>query len=166
MDDQTPIQLDLFDHNTPHHGVRAVTPFGEKMVFGGSFFNAPDEDGWLTINLMAEHQLPCNIHIPIKDFAVPSSPIPLIQAFELMLQTDQNIYAGCMAGRGRTGLFMACWLKYLGHPDPITEVRRQYNPHAVETKDQAGYVAWFPTRDAVMRKKQEIQQSPSSSPKL
>jgi hypothetical protein len=58
---------------------------------------------------------------------------------------------GCMAGQGRTGLFMAAMLKaalvyngeYKDADSVISLIRAQYNPHAVETMGQRKFVEDF-----------------------
>ena len=117
-------------------------------MFGGSFFMAPSSEDYLTINLMAENPLPCNVYVPIRDFSVPSSPKQLLGVFEYIHDSKNPVYVGCFGGKGRTGLFMACYLKYLGYDNPIEMVRSQYNPHAVETGEQEEFVRQFPVRSA------------------
>ena len=122
-------------------------PSGHR-IYGGSFFVAPDPgcDYFTTINLMAERDLPADVHIPIRDYSIPSNPGELIKVFEFILADTKDVYVGCWGGVGRTGLFMASLLRYLGDPDPIATVRAQYNAHAVETEEQAQFVADFPKR--------------------
>ena len=161
-------QLELFSESqAPQYGVDFKTPDGrDRTLFGGSFFQAPRGEAWFTVNLMQEHALPCSRYIPIKDFCVPPQASQLISAFEEILTTDKNVYVGCFGGKGRTGLFMACLLKYLGDQDPITTVREQYLSHAVETFDQEQYVEWFPTRVSVMEKMQALRDQQKSAPKI
>lgn len=117
-----------------------------KKVFGGSFFHAPESDKYITINLMAEHaSLPSDISFPIPDFSQPQTNEPLRHVFEEILNSDKDVYVGCFGGKGRTGLFMAALLKYVGVKNPIEEVRAQYRPEAVETWEQAQYVQNFPS---------------------
>lgn len=117
---------------------------GRRRIFGGSFFDAPDSPYVLKINLMAEAPLPCDIYIPIADYSVPSKPDAFIQAFETIRHSDEDVYVGCYGGMGRTGLFMSCFLKYIGEPNPLETVRRDYNPHAVETQSQVEFLESFP----------------------
>lgn len=128
---------------------RRPIPMGNgKHIFGGSFFDAPPpgQNGLMTINLMAEANLPCDARFPIKDYSVPSNQEQLAKLFEQMLESGKDVYVGCHGGIGRTGLFMASLLRYLGHEDPIGEVRRLHHPHAVETQEQADFVLNFPRR--------------------
>lgn len=118
----------------------------ERKMFGGSFFHSPSSDNHLTINLMKEHPLPCDIYYPITDYSIPPDTASLLAVFERVLRSDKDVYVGCFGGRGRTGLFMAAFLKHLGDPTPVASVRKQYNEHAVETAEQMAYVHSFPTR--------------------
>lgn len=117
--------------------------FNDRRMYGGSFFKAPRSNDFLTINLMAEHPLPCDIHVPIVDYSIPKDPLDLVAAFDRILEDPRDVYVGCFGGIGRTGLFMSCFLKYLGHPQPLAHVRTHYNPHAVETPEQERFLADF-----------------------
>jgi protein-tyrosine phosphatase len=117
---------------------------GRRRIFGGSFFDAPSSPYVLKINLMAEAPLPCDIYIPIRDYSVPSSPAAFVEAFETIRNGDEDVYVGCYGGMGRTGLFMSCFLKYIGEPNPLETVRLDYNPHAVETQSQVEFLEAFP----------------------
>ena len=119
-----------------------------RRMYGGSFFNAPGSLDILTVDLMAERPLPCDIYLPIQDYSYPSNPFGMIQAFEEILASDKDVYVGCWGGIGRTGLFMSCFLKYLGDETPLETVRAKYNSHAVETEGQADFLARFPVAPA------------------
>lgn len=115
-----------------------------RRMYGGSFFLAPDKADYLTINLMQEKpELDSTIYFPIRDYSIPQGREPLRKVFEDILASDQDVFVGCFGGKGRTGLFMAAFLKYLGDQNPIPTVRAQYNSHAVETQQQADYVMDF-----------------------
>lgn len=125
-----------------------------RRMYGGSFFLAPDKNEYLTINLMQERpNLDSSIYVPITDFSIPQNQETLREVFEQVLASSQDVYVGCFGGKGRTGLFMAAFLKYLGDPNPIATVREQYNSHAVETPEQAYYVMDF-----------DVRQTPPGSP--
>lgn len=120
-----------------------------RRMYGGSFFMAPDKNDYLTINLMQEKpELDSSIYFPIRDYSIPQGREALRKVFEEILASDQDVYVGCFGGKGRTGLFMAAFLKYLGNPNPIPTVREQYNSHAVETQEQANYVMNFYSLEA------------------
>ena len=121
-----------------------------RRMYGGSFFLAPDKKDYLTVNLMQEKpELDSAVYFPIRDYSIPNGREDLRQVFEQILASDQDVYVGCFGGKGRTGLFMAAFLKYLGNQDPIPTVREQYNVHAVETKDQDNYVMEFYSLEVV-----------------
>lgn len=122
-----------------------------QLIIGGSFFHAPMgmPDIFFTINLMEEKpELTSDMYVPVRDFSVPSSPSLFEDAFEELFQDGRTVYVGCWGGIGRTGLFMACLLKYLGHADPLGEVREKHHPHAVETEGQLDFLEKFPVRQA------------------
>ncbi len=89
---------------------------------------------------------------PIPDFAVPHD----LAAFRAMLRqvTDalQNpahtIVVHCAAGRGRTGLFLACWAQEALGKTPTAALQwvRRYIPGAVETRAQEEFVLTWPLR--------------------
>jgi len=115
-----------------------------RRMYGGSFFMAPDKSDYLTVNLMQEKpELDSSIYFPIRDYSIPQGREALRKVFEEILLSDQDVYVGCFGGKGRTGLFMAAFLKYLGDQNPIYTVRDQYSSHAVETQEQADYVMDF-----------------------
>lgn len=121
----------------------------QRRLYGGSFFHAPDENKFFTINLMKEHPLPCSKYIPITDFSQPLTPNEFVEAFEDILGQEKDVYVGCFGGRGRTGLFMSCFLKYIGEQSPLRRVREEYHPHAVETEGQWLFLCDFPKRSDV-----------------
>lgn len=118
---------------------------GDRLMFGGPFFDAPRSPEFLCINLMKEHpELPSEIYIPIQDYSIPHSIFPFVDAFERIRADHRDVFVGCFGGKGRTGLFMACFLKYLGDENALQTVRECYNPHAVETPEQVAFLANFP----------------------
>lgn len=124
---------------------RYIKFLGGRLMFGGSYFDAPRSPQFLTINLMKEHpELPCEVYIPIRDYSVPCNPFGFIEAFERIRLDSRDVFVGCFGGKGRTGLFMACFLKYLGDEDALETVRSCYNEHAVETPEQEMFLATFP----------------------
>lgn len=84
------------------------------------------------------------LHLPIVDFGVPNRP-DLEEALDRVLDyalNGKNVAAHCMAGVGRTGLFMAMLARRVfgyGGKEAITWVRR-YVPEAVSTADQVRFV--------------------------
>jgi hypothetical protein len=63
-------------------------------------------------------------------------------------QAGEHVEIGCLGGLGRTGTVLACMAVLAGVPasDAVTWVRRAYNPRAVETPEQEGWVIWFADR--------------------
>ena len=97
------------------------------------------------------------LYLPIRDFStIPEQDIKMFG--KRMLRVGRWMKAGertviyCAGGHGRTGLVL-CWLLTQYEPmteDPVAEIRHQYCPHAVETKDQRAQVArWSETTKAV-----------------
>lgn len=139
------------------------------LVTGGPFKGAKYWAGDdLTIKLAREINEECDVNLPIADFSVPSelaaneALIEVLKAFD----SGQNVYAGCMAGQGRTGLFIALLVKlaldyeaelaagplypdfepqFGTQTDPVLIVRSLYYRHAVETSEQADFVRNFNT---------------------
>ena len=59
---------------------------------------------------------------------------------------SERVEVACFGGRGRTGTALACLAVLDGVPAraAVTFVREHYDPHAVETPWQRGYVRRFP----------------------
>lgn len=120
--------------------------FGGKCVdvFGGPYVQRPA--GMVGVKLAAEVDAPCDIDLPTKDYSVPDVGLAT-QALSKTIEKmgdGETIYAGCWAGLGRTGLFLALLAKVAGEVDPVAFVRASYNAHAVETAEQKKYVELFP----------------------
>jgi protein-tyrosine phosphatase len=118
--------------------------FGKDLkVYGGSFY-AADTDEYFTVKMAEEINRDCHVSIPTKDFRVPNEfdlKLGIRQVLEyLAAGGTRDLYVGCMGGRGRTGLFMACLAKAWGKGNPIQHVRKTYLASAVETKQQEEYV--------------------------
>jgi len=85
--------------------------------------------------------------MPIQDFGVPTQTHAevteqLVKAYAKGFR-GKTIYAGCMGGIGRTGIFLALMAKIAGHSDPVAYVRSTFLPHAVETEQQKKYINDF-----------------------
>lgn len=112
-------------------------------VIGGPYREVPK--GTIGVKMAKELNLPCAIDIPTHDFNVPhlkDLDAGLTRAVAAIVAGDP-VYVGCMAGRGRTGLFLAVLAKAFGVPDPVEYVRREYYAHAVENKKQYDFVAAY-----------------------
>lgn len=127
-------------------------------VTGGPSYEAKNYQ-MVFVKMAKEIAIPCNIDIPTRDFSVPDDhdlAVGLERAVDAIL-SGLPVYVGCMAGRGRTGLFLAILARAFGMPDPVEYVRELYYPHAVETDGQYDFVMNFPipqsVLDAIARKR-------------
>ena len=83
-----------------------------------------------------------------RDFGLPAAPdeaaAQIRAAFE-RAQAGQRVEIGCLGGLGRTGTVLACIVVLAGVPaaHAVAWVRANYTPAAVETPEQAEWVAWF-----------------------
>jgi hypothetical protein len=116
---------------------------GNKVlrVWGGPYTTKPK--GMFGVKMAKEiRHDEVTVDIPTPDYKTP--PVPLlnqgvIDAVDALLH-GEPIYVGCMAGRGRTGLFLAILAKTFGIENPVEYVRENYYPHAVETNEQYAFV--------------------------
>ncbi len=89
---------------------------------------------------------------PIPDFEVPADATAFQQVLQRVSQAlnDPNtaLVIHCAAGRGRTGLFLACWAQEALGYSPATALQwvRRYIPGAVETRAQEDFVLTWPLR--------------------
>lgn len=124
-------------------GTLTVNLFGVFPVTltGGPYHARPN--GMRGIKMAKEIQAHCDIDIPTPDFQCP--PKASVEAAALTvamtaIETGDQWYVGCMAGQGRTGLFLAGLAYLAGEDDPVRFVRANYYPHAVETVEQEKFV--------------------------
>lgn len=86
------------------------------------------------------------IHLPVPDMTAPTpSQIDEFIAFaKENMEEGRSIVLHCLAGSGRTGTMIACYLVTKGRSaeDAIAEVRR-YRPSAIETHWQEDAVYQF-----------------------
>ncbi len=117
-------------------GLRRALPPGPVPTFGVYLLRKPPpavqwEGRWL--------------HWP--DFRLPSDPARarelLVEAWERAAR--ERVEIACGGGRGRTGTALACLAVLDGTPpeQAVDYVRRNYDPLAVETPWQRGYVEQF-----------------------
>lgn len=120
-------------------------------VTGGPFPNCPRD--MFGVKMAREIDFPHDVSIPTPDFSVPPAQAMeagLLQAIQQITQ-GKPVYVGCMAGRGRTGLFLAVLSKCFGLTKPVEYVRENYYAHAVETSEQYSYVMNYRVPIAVQR---------------
>jgi hypothetical protein len=83
------------------------------------------------------------------DFRLPSDRSEAARLFQQAWTraTTDRVELACGGGRGRTGTALACLAVLDGVPaaDAVAYVRAHYDPHAVETPWQRGYVRRFRT---------------------
>jgi hypothetical protein len=85
-------------------------------------------------------------HVDWPDFGVPADAAGLMAALRAVLRrarAGDQVEVGCLGGHGRTGTALACLAVLGGHPptDAVAWVRPNYCASAVETDDQAAFVA-------------------------
>lgn len=119
----------------------------DYKIYGASFYNAPIGKQWHTVKMAAEIDAPCTVSIPTPDFDTPPEAVMNygLKRTIIAMVKNKKIFVGCMAGRGRTGLFMACLARVVLESErqkdnPVKFVRDNYYSHAVETKEQEDYV--------------------------
>ena len=78
-------------------------------------------------------------HIPISDFSAPSADqiSEFVEAVEDARRSGQKIVVHCLAGQGRTGTMLACYLVSQGRSstEAIGEIR-ELRPGSIETNAQ------------------------------
>jgi hypothetical protein len=87
-------------------------------------------------------------HVAWPDFGVPADAADLAAGLGDVLaraRAGERVEIGCLGAHGRTGTALACLAVLCGHPpgDAVAWVRAAHCPRAVETEDQAAFVAAF-----------------------
>jgi protein-tyrosine phosphatase len=82
------------------------------------------------------------------DFRLPKDDAAAVAAIRRLHATaaeGRRVHVGCRGGNGRTGTVIACLAVLAGVPaaDAVAWTRREYRPHAVETRGQKRWVEWF-----------------------
>ncbi len=129
-----------------------VMIFGRNIeIFGGPYRDRPSDIPGVC--MAAElGNLPNDVFIPTADYNVPDVEVlvnGMLDAYDMAL-THGRLYVGCWGGIGRTGLFMACFMRAVVPNDLsdliILALRGTYNKHAVETDEQVEFVHNFPAK--------------------
>jgi hypothetical protein len=132
----------------------------DTTVYGGPYRQVP-ELFW-GVKMAEEIDHPHMVAVDTKDFDVPKVSdlkAGIVKALMAMIN-EEDVYAGCMGGIGRTGIFLAALAKVqieyrrskhrAGRgEDPVLYVRKHFIPHAVETKQQEEYIANLDVSDIV-----------------
>lgn len=123
------------------------------IIHGGPYRNKPKK--MFGVKMAKEIDRPCDVDIPTEDFSVPDKKVMAWGLFHAYRGIKKHgvIYAGCMGGIGRTGLFMALMLRLAYEArtsdtsdrtdEHIGYLREHYHPHSVETPEQREYVRNF-----------------------
>lgn len=128
----------------------------QGVLIGGPYKAKPMK--MLGIKMAAEIQASHSVSVPTEDFNVPTLEdlTTGIVSGLMLLRQSSELYVGCMGGIGRTGLYLAAirkvqlavefgWTKKTLDQDrlgqqAIIQVRAEYLPSAVETKQQQEYI--------------------------
>lgn len=116
------------------------------VIFGSSCV-APIVEADLYISLdKAARPLPGKPHIfhYIEDFSIPIDVVGFDNAVDCAIEAlhkAQVVHVGCLAGHGRTGMFLAALTyKITGQKNAIDYVREKYCHKAVETQEQISFL--------------------------
>jgi hypothetical protein len=132
----------------------------DTTVYGGPYRQVP-EFFW-GVKMAEEINHPHMVAVDTRDFSVPEvSDLKkgIVKALMAMIN-EEDVYAGCAGGIGRTGIFLAALAKVqieyrkskhrAGRgEDPVLYVRKHFIPHAVETKQQEEFIANLDVSDIV-----------------
>lgn len=120
-------------------------PFGasQRVIYAGSYLNYPG--GMYGVKLAPEVKGQAHMIVPIKDFGLPdkADTYSALRTILYQVALGRPVYMGCFGGLGRTGTFLALLYKVLGVKDPVRYVRKVYDSHAVETREQERFVRNF-----------------------
>ena len=145
------------EHEVHRHRDVVVLPSGADVV-AVSFHTADpyarDETPDFGLYLDGRWQPPWpHAHVDWPDFGVPADEQALVAALREVVhraQAGQRVEVGCLGGHGRTGTALACLAVLGGVPagEAVAWVRARYCDKAVETDDQAAFVARLSTGEA------------------
>jgi protein-tyrosine phosphatase len=139
------------DRNTDHRqcpGKHPPLAVGNNAVIYGGSCRHPAVDADIYVGF--EHGMKTNAQswlFPIRDFRAPETPADiegfkdLVAWVSQQLDAGRKVHAGCIAGHGRTGTFLAALVATRKvSDDPIAYVRENYCPCAVETPAQVKFL--------------------------
>ena len=127
------------------HGYIEIVYEGRLMrVYGGSFLRSPLLGTHIYRVCLAEEitDLKYEHKLPISDFSTPTLRDLVLSLDTVFNHTDgyDEIYAGCMGGYGRTGLFISAMVMVC-QTEPNAALAREavrgtIHPYCVETQSQ------------------------------
>jgi hypothetical protein len=137
-----------------HHVHRTRVTFSDGTAVTAVSFQADDpyardEEPSFGLYLDARWDPPWrHAHVDWPDFGLPTDVAAARSAFADLLdqaRTDATVELGCLGGHGRTGTALACLAVLTGTPagEAVAWVRSNYCEKAVETDEQARFVASF-----------------------
>ena len=157
-DDVTPICRPCLDHagaalsGRHHHRTPVVLPDGTTVIAVSYDASEPygrdaAPDFGLYLDERWDPPWPHG-HLAWPDFGLPADRAEATAAFLDLLaraRRGEAVEIGCLGGHGRTGTAVACLAVLSGAPadGAVAWVRDVYCAHAVETADQAAFVAAF-----------------------
>ncbi|MBS7812369.1 protein-tyrosine phosphatase family protein [Roseococcus pinisoli] len=116
----------------------------DVTIFGGPFDACPKKAYSVCLEVHSALADSATILLHAPDFGTPDpqeTRDAMRQLWEAMREAPNSVYyVGCMAGQGRTGLFLALMARLAGIEDPVGYVRREYYRAAVETPTQQKFV--------------------------
>ncbi len=111
-------------------------------LYGGPYRDRPHSNSMFTVNMADEISDPANVRVDCVDFQIPDTDKfnRAVALGILAMGEGKAVYAGCMGGIGRTGMYAAAMAKVAGEKDPVGFTRNNFHPHAVETKEQMAFI--------------------------
>jgi len=126
----------------------ALAVGGGRVIYGGSCLTPFVTDADLYVGFdtgMGPSGAAQRILFEIIDMTPPQdaeSFRALVANVSARLDRGEKVHVGCIGGHGRTGTFLAALVAYRRvSDDPIAYVRQHYCERAVETSEQAAFLA-------------------------